>query len=183
MKCDQDLCLNFWYDFKMLLWQDELNPRVRCAFGNVFIFHLSPFLSFSLFLFYLSSYFFIFHLRPGKVRAPALPPSTAVVTPLWSRCWWSWLISNGDHDWSVMMIMISFHSHSVQDDCGNVQLTPHLVRFPASLTFVIEPVGWGPWLGVTWSSRDLGRCPAGLRADVRIECNFDFGGLQGRKVL
>ena len=37
MKCDQDLCLNFWYDFKMLLWQDELNPQVRCAFGNVFI--------------------------------------------------------------------------------------------------------------------------------------------------
>ena len=36
MKCDQDLCLNFWYDFKKLLWQDELNPRVRCAFGNVF---------------------------------------------------------------------------------------------------------------------------------------------------
>ena len=35
MKCDQDLCLNFWYDFKKLLWQDELNPRVRCAFGNV----------------------------------------------------------------------------------------------------------------------------------------------------
>ena len=24
------------YDFKKLLWQDELNPRVRCAFGNVF---------------------------------------------------------------------------------------------------------------------------------------------------
>ena len=37
MKCDQDLCLNFWYDFKKLLWQDELNPRVRCAFGNVFV--------------------------------------------------------------------------------------------------------------------------------------------------
>ena len=36
MKCDQDLCLNFWYDLRMLLWQDELNPRVRCAFGNVF---------------------------------------------------------------------------------------------------------------------------------------------------
>ena len=35
MKCDQDLCLNLWYDFKKLLWQDELNPRVRCAFGNV----------------------------------------------------------------------------------------------------------------------------------------------------
>ena len=34
MKCDQDLCLNFWYDFKKLLWQDEVNPRVRCAFGN-----------------------------------------------------------------------------------------------------------------------------------------------------
>ena len=28
MKFDQDLCLNLWY---------ELNPRVRCAFGNVFI--------------------------------------------------------------------------------------------------------------------------------------------------
>ena len=25
-----------WYDLKKLLWQDELNPRVRCAFGNVF---------------------------------------------------------------------------------------------------------------------------------------------------
>ena len=35
MKCDQDLCLNFWYDLKKLLWQDELNPWVRCAFGNV----------------------------------------------------------------------------------------------------------------------------------------------------
>ena len=37
MKCDQDLCLNFWYDFKKILWKDELNPRVRCAFGNVLI--------------------------------------------------------------------------------------------------------------------------------------------------
>ena len=35
MKFDQDLCLNLWYDLKKLLWQDELNPRVRCAFGNV----------------------------------------------------------------------------------------------------------------------------------------------------
>ena len=35
MKCDQDLCLNLCYDLKKLLWQDELNPRVRCAFGNV----------------------------------------------------------------------------------------------------------------------------------------------------
>ena len=33
---DQDLCLNLWYDLKKLLWQDELNPRVRCAFGNVY---------------------------------------------------------------------------------------------------------------------------------------------------
>ena len=33
MKFDKDLCLNF--DLKKLLWQDELNPRVRCAFGNV----------------------------------------------------------------------------------------------------------------------------------------------------
>ena len=37
MKCDQDLCLNLRYDLKKLLWQDELNPRVRCAFGNVFL--------------------------------------------------------------------------------------------------------------------------------------------------
>ena len=37
MKCDQDLCLNSWYDPKSYL-QDELNPRVRCAFGNVYIF-------------------------------------------------------------------------------------------------------------------------------------------------
>ena len=29
MKFDQDLCLNSWY---------ELNPRVRCAFGNVYSF-------------------------------------------------------------------------------------------------------------------------------------------------
>ena len=36
MKCDQDLCLNLCYDLKKLLWQDELNPRVRCAFGNVY---------------------------------------------------------------------------------------------------------------------------------------------------
>ena len=35
MKFDQDLCLNLWYDLKKLLLQDELNPRVRCAFGNV----------------------------------------------------------------------------------------------------------------------------------------------------
>ena len=35
MKCDQDLGLNLWYDFKESLKQDELNPRVRCAFGNV----------------------------------------------------------------------------------------------------------------------------------------------------
>ena len=35
MKCDQDLCFNLQYDLKNLLWQDELNPRVRCAFGNV----------------------------------------------------------------------------------------------------------------------------------------------------
>ena len=32
IKCDQ----NLWYDLKKLLWHDELNPRVRCAFGNVF---------------------------------------------------------------------------------------------------------------------------------------------------
>ena len=46
-KFDQDLCLNFWYDFKKLYWQDELNPRVRCAFGNVFILHMSSILYFS----------------------------------------------------------------------------------------------------------------------------------------
>ena len=37
MNCDQDLCLNLLYDLKKVLWHDELNPRVRCAFGNVFI--------------------------------------------------------------------------------------------------------------------------------------------------
>ena len=26
----------FVFDLKKLLWQDELNPRVRCAFGNVY---------------------------------------------------------------------------------------------------------------------------------------------------
>ena len=35
MKFEQDLCKSTWYDFKKLLWKDELNPRVRCAFGNV----------------------------------------------------------------------------------------------------------------------------------------------------
>ena len=35
MNCDQDLCLNLWYNLKKLLWQDEHNPRVRYAFGNV----------------------------------------------------------------------------------------------------------------------------------------------------
>ena len=36
MKYDQDLCLNF--DLQKLLWQDELDPRVRCAFGNVSVY-------------------------------------------------------------------------------------------------------------------------------------------------
>ena len=40
MKCDQDLCFNLRYDLKNLLWQDELNPRVRCAFGNVYQRHV-----------------------------------------------------------------------------------------------------------------------------------------------
>ena len=31
MKVDKDLCKNLWY---------ELNPRVRCAFGNVFDYYL-----------------------------------------------------------------------------------------------------------------------------------------------
>ena len=57
MKCDQDLCLNFWYDFKKLLCQDELNPRGRCAFGNVFLY-------FSFFNQVTS----IFHLRGGKIK-------------------------------------------------------------------------------------------------------------------
>ena len=35
MKYAQDLFLNLRYDLKKLLWQDELIPRVRCAFGNV----------------------------------------------------------------------------------------------------------------------------------------------------
>ena len=36
MKSNQDLFENLWYDLKKLLWWAELNPRVRCAFGNVF---------------------------------------------------------------------------------------------------------------------------------------------------
>ena len=32
---DQDLWNNFRYDLKKLLWYAELNPRVRCVFGNV----------------------------------------------------------------------------------------------------------------------------------------------------
>ena len=42
MKCDQDLCLNLWYDLQKLLWQDERNPRVRCAFGNVWAIIMHP---------------------------------------------------------------------------------------------------------------------------------------------
>ena len=35
-KFDQDLCLNLWYyPLGYLGIKDELNPRVRCAFGNV----------------------------------------------------------------------------------------------------------------------------------------------------
>ena len=40
---------DLWYDLKKLLWQDELNPRVRCAFGNVLNFNgiLQPLLTYS----------------------------------------------------------------------------------------------------------------------------------------
>ena len=156
-----------------------LAPEFFYLFFNLFSsFILSHFLSFTWILFYLSSQFFFifllnffylppyfFHLSPETRKSKS--PSAAAV----HCCRHSTKIK-------MLMITISFHSHSVQDDCGKGQLTPHLVRFPASLTFVSEQVGWGgPWLGVTWSSRDLGRCPAVLRADVRIECNFDFGGL------
>ena len=130
---------------------------------SFFIFLLSSFLSF--FLIFFIFHLIFFHLSPETRKSKS--PSAAAV----HCCRHSTKIK-------MLMITISFHSHSVQDDCGKGQLTPHLVRFPASLTFVSEQVGWGgPWLGVTWSSRDLGRCPAVLRADVRIECNFDFGGL------
>ena len=37
---DQDLFLNLWHGLKKLVWQDELNPRVRCAFGNVYYKHI-----------------------------------------------------------------------------------------------------------------------------------------------
>ena len=38
MKCVQDLCLNSWYDPKSYFGKiiEKLNPRVRCAFGNVY---------------------------------------------------------------------------------------------------------------------------------------------------
>ena len=45
MKFEQDLCKSSWYDFKKLLWKDELNPRVRCAFGNVYIMHMNTWIS------------------------------------------------------------------------------------------------------------------------------------------
>ena len=32
--------ITIWYDLKKLLWKDELNTRVRCAFGNVWSFGL-----------------------------------------------------------------------------------------------------------------------------------------------
>ena len=31
---------NLRYDLKKLLWKAELNPRVRCAFGNVYRWHI-----------------------------------------------------------------------------------------------------------------------------------------------
>ena len=34
-KYDQDLFLNLWCDPLGYFAEDELNPRVRCAFGNV----------------------------------------------------------------------------------------------------------------------------------------------------
>ena len=37
IKSIQDLFENLWYDLKKLLWWAELNPRVRCAFGNVLV--------------------------------------------------------------------------------------------------------------------------------------------------
>ena len=37
MKFEQGLFKSSLYDFKKLLWKDELNPRVRCAFGNVLL--------------------------------------------------------------------------------------------------------------------------------------------------
>ena len=40
MKCDQDLCLNFWYDLRMLLWQDELTLLAATATGTFTIFLL-----------------------------------------------------------------------------------------------------------------------------------------------
>ena len=48
-------CLNLWYDLRKLLWQDELNPRVRCAFGNVFVFFFA-FLHFLHFCLFSASY-------------------------------------------------------------------------------------------------------------------------------
>ena len=41
IKSNQDLFENLWYDLKKLLWWAELNPRVRCAFGNVYIWYNS----------------------------------------------------------------------------------------------------------------------------------------------
>ena len=44
MKFDQDLCLNLFE-----LWSAELNPQVRCAFGNVLFQKVTSFIHFCIF--------------------------------------------------------------------------------------------------------------------------------------
>ena len=164
-----------------------LAPEFFYLFFNLFSsFILSHFLSFTWILFYLSSQFFFifllnffylppyfFHLSP-ETRKSKSPSAAAVhccrhstkikmLMIIIDQWWWSWY-----HFTLTLFKMIVVR--------GSWRLT--WSGSPPQFTFVSEQVGWGgPWLGVTWSSRDLGRCPAVLRADVRIECNFDFGGL------
>ena len=42
---EDEIRSRFEFELAILLWQVELNPRVRCAFGNVFPFHMVNFSS------------------------------------------------------------------------------------------------------------------------------------------
>ena len=86
MKCDQDLCLNFWHDFKMLLWQDELNPRVRCAFGNVL--NISDFCLSLIFPHIFNFCFFIFSLSDIFPWTWAWLPMRVPKDQIWVAKWW-----------------------------------------------------------------------------------------------
>ena len=75
MKFDQDLCLNLWYDFKNSLWQDELNPRIRCALGNVWKLSLPLYVRKSWFLLFFIVFLFLFKMSLPLFDLRPRPPS------------------------------------------------------------------------------------------------------------